>query len=119
MKQLTIKALFISAISALSMNVNAADSVYDKCVTDGDTIIKLGKEKGSDAARAFEQKSSLKDCYAELDKIEAKYGDKTKALNPSYVMTPEDRAKWARLFDSIDAKQFRGTAYLMGVYYRD
>ena len=119
MKQLTLKAFLISAVAALSLNAQAADSVYDMCVADGDMIIKLGKEKGAEAAREYEQKTSLNSCYKELDKIEAKYGDKTIARNPSYVMTPEDRAAWAKLFDSIDAKQFRGTAYLMGVYYRD
>jgi hypothetical protein len=116
MKKLTLQALFVSAIAMFSLNVQA--DVYNDCVTDGDTIVKLALEKGSTAAQAYEQKSSVKQCYAELDKIEATYGDKTKGLNPSSVMTPADRKKWARLFDSIDAKQFRGTAYLMGAYYR-
>lgn len=118
MKHLSVKALFVSAMAVFALNAQAAESVYDKCVADGDTIIQLGKDKGADAARAYEQKTSLKECYTALYNIEKKYGEKTKARNPYSVMTPEDKAKWARLFDSIDAKQYRGTHYLMNVYYR-
>ncbi len=116
MKKLTIKSLLVSVVMGVSLNAQAA--TYDECVADGDSIIKITKEKGSTDAEAYEQKTTVQQCHAELDKIEATYGDKTKGLNPSSVMTPEDRKRWARLFDSIDAKQFRGTAYLMGSYYR-
>ncbi len=116
MKRLTIKALSIAAIAALSFNVQA--SYYDDCVADGNNIIQIGKTEGAAAAEAHEQKTTLVQCFRELEKIEAKYGDKTKGLNPSSVMTPEDRKKWAVLFDAISAKQFRGVPYLRGVYYR-
>lgn len=117
MKQLTLKALFVAAVATFSLNAQAAESQYDMCVADGDTIVKLAREKGVEAARAYEQKTSVRECYKELDKIEATYGDKTKAVNPSSVMTPADRAKWAKLFDSIDAKLYRGTPYLQATYY--
>ena len=118
MKQLTLKALFISAVAALSMNVQAADSVYDQCVADAEQLISIGIKEGSTAARAYEQKTTVEQCMAELAKIEAKYGDKTIGLNPYSVMTPEDRAAWAKLFDSVDAKQFKGVRFLQAVYYR-
>ncbi len=118
MKQLTLKALFISAVAALSLNVQASVSVYDQCIADGDLVLKTGKEKGSTAAQAIDQKVSVRQCYAELTKIEAKYGDKIKGRNPSYFMTPKDRVTWSKLFSAIDYKQYRGTRYLMGVYYR-
>lgn len=122
MKQLTLKALFISAVAALSLNVQAADSVYDQCVADGNMVIKLGKEQGAKAAKAYEQKTTVAQCFGALDKMEAPYiaklGEKVKTHNPSYYMTPEDRLKWSKLFASIDAKQYRGVEYLMGVYYR-
>jgi len=118
MRQLTLKALFISAVAAFSMNVQAADDVYSQCIADAEQIIKLGAEGGAEAAQAYEQKTTVNACHQELNKIEAKYGDKTKGLNPHSVMTPEDRAKWAKLFDSIDAKQFKGVPYLQAVYYR-
>lgn len=117
MKKMTLKALFISAAVAMSANVQAED-VYSQCLADAETIIATAKKDGSTAAKAVEQKTTVEQCFAELDNIEAKYGDKTRAVNPSSVMTPEDRAKWAKLFDSIDAKQFRGTRYLMAAYYR-
>ena len=116
MKNLTIKALLISGVTFFSLNAQA--SVYDNCVADGDNIIKITKEKGSTGAQAYEQKTTVQQCYAELEVIEKKYGDKTKGVNPSSVMTPEDRKKWARLFDSIDAKKFRGTTFLMESYHR-
>ena len=118
MKQLTIKALFVSAVAALSMNVHAADDVYGQCIADAEKVIEIGKKDGGNAAREYEQKTTVEACMAELSKIEAKYGDKTKAVNPSSVMTPEDRAKWAKLFDAIDAKKYKGVRYLQAVYYR-
>ncbi|KUJ74976.1 hypothetical protein AVO42_06310 [Thiomicrospira sp. XS5] len=115
--KLTLQALFVAAVAAFTLNVQAAESKYDQCVADGDTIVKLAREKGATAARAYEQKTTVGECFAELSKIEATYGEKTLGLNPSYVMTPEDRARWAKLFDSIDAKQYRGTPYLQAAYY--
>ena len=117
MKQLTLKALFISAIAAFSLNVHASSN-YDLCIADGQNVLNTGKSEGSTAAEAIEQKMTIAQCFTELDKIEAKYGDKTKGLNPSSVMTPEDKLAWSNLFDAIDYKQFRGTAYMMAVYYR-
>lgn len=117
MKQLTLKALFVAAVATFSLNTQAAESSYEMCVADGDMIVKLAREKGSEAAQAYEQKTSIRECYKELNAIEAAYGDETKGLNPSSVMTPEDRSKWAKLFDSIDAKQYRGTPYLQASYY--
>jgi len=118
MKQLTLKALFISAVAAFSMNVQAADDVYGQCIADAEKIIELGTKAGATAAREYEQKTSVNACHKELNKIEAKYGDKTIGLNPHSVMTPEDRTKWAKLFDAIDAKQYMGVPYLQAVYYR-
>lgn len=117
MKQMTIKALFVSAIAAMSMNVQAAD-VAAQCIADAETVIATAGKDGGPAAKAVEQKTTVEECFAELAKIEAKYGDKTKGLNPSYVMTPEDKKAWAQLFEAIDAKKFTGTKYRMAVYYR-
>jgi len=117
MKHLTIKALFISAVTALSMNVQAAGT-YDQCLADAETVIATAQKDGGTAAREIEQKTTVEACMAELAAIEAKYGDKTKGLNPSSVMTPEDRLAWAKLFDAIDAKKFTGTRYNMASYYR-
>ncbi|WP_373017873.1 hypothetical protein [Thiomicrorhabdus sp.] len=118
MKHLTLKALFISAFAAVSLNVQAADDTYSQCLADAEHVIATAKKDGGPAAREIEQKTTVEACMAELDAIEAKYGDKTKGLNPSSVMTPEDRAKWAKLFDAIDAKKFTGTRYNMAAYYR-
>ena len=118
MKSLSIKALFISAFAVLSLNAQAADSTYNLCVADADALIATAKKDGIKAAKDYAQKTTLEDCYKELNAIEAKYGDKTKGLNPSAVMTPEDRAKWAKLFDSIDAKQYKGVPFLQASYYR-
>lgn len=126
MKHLTLKALFISAVAALSMNVQAADSsVYDQCVADGDMIVKLGKEQGAKAAKAYKQKTTVAQCFAELDKLGAapdilkRAGSKeaVETHNPSYYMTGAEKLQWAKLFSAIDHKQFRGVEYLMGVYY--
>lgn len=117
MKSLTLKALFVSAMATLSMNVYAADT-YNQCLSDAETLIDIAIKQGATAAREYEQKVEVADCRAELTKIEAKYGDKTIARNPSSVMTPDDRAKWAKLFDAIDAKNYKGVRYLQAVYYR-
>ncbi|MBO1924142.1 hypothetical protein [Thiomicrorhabdus sp. 6S3-12] len=117
MKKMTLKALFISAAVAMSANVQAEDA-YSQCLADAETVIATAKKDGSTAAKAVEQKTTVEQCYAEVDKIEAKYGDKTVAVNPSSVMTPEDRLKWSKLMDAIDAKKFKGTRYLMAAYYR-
>jgi ABC-type transporter MlaC component len=118
MKNLTLKALFVSAIAAMTMNVQAADDVYGQCIADAENVIATAKKDGSTAAQALEQKTDVATCMAELAKIEAKYGDKTVGLNPSSVMTPEDRAAWSKLFDAIDAKQFKGVPFLQASYYR-
>jgi len=118
MKQLTLKALFVSAIAVMSMNAQAADDVYNQCISDAENIIATAKKDGGTAARKIKQKTDVATCMGELSKIEAKYGDKTIAKNPSYVMTPDDRAKWAKLFDAIDAKQYKGVRFLQASYYR-
>lgn len=117
MKHLTLNALFAVAVAAFSLNAQAAESKYDMCVADGDTIVKMAREVGANEARTYEQKTTVGECHAELKKIEATYGDKTVAVNPSSVMTPADRLKWSKLFDAIDAKQYRGTPYLQAAYY--
>ncbi len=117
MKNLTLKALFISAIAVFSMSAQAA-STYDLCIADATALIEIAKEKGVTEAKAFEQKTTVLECHAELSKIEAKYGDKTKGLNPASVMTPEDRGAWAKLFNAIDAKEFKGVPFLQAAYYR-
>ncbi len=118
MKNLTLKALFISAIAAFSMNAQAEASVYDQCIADSEDLIALAVKEGSTAARAFEQKTEVAACMAELTAIEEKYGDKTKGVNPSSVMTPEDRKKWSALFDAIDTKNYKGVRYMQATYYR-
>ncbi|WP_130537231.1 hypothetical protein [Thiomicrorhabdus indica] len=117
MKHLTLKALFVSAVAAMSLNVQAAD-VYSQCLADAEKVITTAKAEGGPAARDIEQATTVEQCFAELNAIEAKYGDKTKGVNPSSVMTPEDRKKWAQLFEAIDAKKFTGTRYNMAAYYR-
>lgn len=116
MQKLTFKTLLVSALAVFSLSAQA--TTYDDCVADADNILKITKEKGSTDAQAYEQKTTVQQCHLELIKIESTYGDKTKGVNPSSVMTPEDRKKWAKLFDSIDTKQFSGTAFLMSSYYR-
>lgn len=118
MKHLTIKALFISAVAALSMNVQAADTTFDKCLADAEAVIATAQKEGGTAARAMEQSITVDECKAELTAMEEKYGDKTIGLNPSSVMTPEDRLAWSQLFEAIDAKRFTGTRYNMASYYR-
>lgn len=127
MKHLTLKALFVSAVAALSMNVQAAESsVYDQCIADGNKVIELGKTQGAKAAKAYKQKTTVAQCFAELDKLQQKpdilkrAGSKeaVETHNPSYYMTGAEKLEWAKLFAAIDAKQYRGVEYLMGVYYR-
>lgn len=118
MKQLSITALFVSAFAVLSFSAQAADSTYNMCIADADALVVKVKAEGTKAAKEMEQKTTVEDCYKELSAIEAKYGDKAKGLNPSYVMTPDDRAKWSKLFDSIDTKQFKGVPFLQASYYR-
>ncbi len=117
MKNLTLKGLFIAAIATTSMSLQAADT-YQLCIEDATNVIDVAVKKGSDAAQAVEQKVDVATCMSELSKIEAKYADKSAGLNPSSVMTPADRAKWAALFDAVDAKQYKGVRYLQAVYYR-
>lgn len=117
MKHLTLKALFVSAIAAMSLNVQAAD-VASQCLADAEKLIATAAKDGGPAARGIEQASTVEQCYAEVAKIEAKYGDKTKGVNPSSVMSPEDRKQWAQLMEAIDAKKFTGTRYNMAAYYR-
>ena len=116
MKNLTIKALFISA-AAFTMSVQAADTTYDKCLADAETIISTAQKDGGPAAREVDQLTTLDECKAELTSMEEKYAEQSVGLNPSSVMTPEDRLAWSRLFDAIDAKGFTGTRYLMASYY--
>ncbi|CAN8141526.1 Lysozyme inhibitor LprI N-terminal domain-containing protein [uncultured Thiomicrorhabdus sp.] len=118
MKTMTLKALVISAAVAGSANVQAADDVYGQCLADARTIVETTVKDGSTAAKALEQKTTVEQCFAELDKIEAKYGDKTRAVNPSSVMSAEDKLKWAKLFNAIDAKKFTGQEYRFAAYYR-
>ena len=118
MKHLTIKALFISAVAALSINVQAADTTYDNCLADAELLISTAQKEGGPAAREVAQKTTVDECKAALTAMEDKYGDKTKGLNPSSVMTPEDRLAWAKLFEAIDTKKFTGTRYNMAAYYR-
>ncbi|MBN2646543.1 MAG: hypothetical protein JXR44_02015 [Thiotrichales bacterium] len=117
MKNMTLKALFISAALAVSANAQAED-VYAQCLADAEMLIAAAKKEGSTVAKGLEQKTTVEQCYAEVDKIEAKYGDKTRALNPYSVMTSDDRLKWAKIMDAIDAKKFSGTRFLMAAYYR-
>lgn len=118
MKQLSITALFVSAFAVLSFNASAADSTYNQCISDAEALIVKVKASGQAAAKEMEQKTTVQECHQELSAIEAKYGDKTKGLNPSYVMTPDDRAKWSKLFEAIDTKEFKGVAFMQASYYR-
>jgi len=117
MKKITLKALLISAVAAVSMNAQAADT-YSLCLADAENVINTAVKEGSTVAQALEQKTDVAACMAELSKIEEKYADKSVGLNPSSVMTPDDRAKWSALFDAVDAKQYKGVRYLQAVYYR-
>jgi len=115
MKNLSLKALFVTAMAAFAMNAQASN--YDACIADAEKVISLAMTTGVTAAKDYEQKTTVQECHAELTAIEAKYGDKTKGVNPSSVMTNEDRAKWAKLFDSIDAKEYKGVPFLIAAYY--
>ncbi|UQB41456.1 hypothetical protein JX580_07110 [Thiomicrospira microaerophila] len=126
MKQLTLKALFLSGVAAFSMNVHAS-SVYEQCVSDAKMLIEAGIKGGNTAAREVQQKATLDQCKAELTAMEQKYKSQWKftaadgkeyVKAPYSVMTPEDREKWAILFNAIDTKNFMGVRYLMAVYYR-
>ncbi|HEY9017334.1 hypothetical protein [Thiomicrospira sp.] len=125
MKQLTLKALFLSGVAAFSMNVHAS-SVYDQCVDDAQKLIAAGIEGGNTAAREVQQSTTVDQCKAALTEIEAKYEGQFKfekdgkeyVRAPYSVMTAEDREMWATLFNAIDTKNFMGVRYLMAVYYR-
>lgn len=117
MKNLTLKTLFISAVATLSMSAQAADT-YSLCIADAENVINTAVKEGSTVARGLEQQIDIAECKAELSKIEEKYADQSVGLNPSSVMTPQDRAKWSALFDAIDAKKYKGVRYLQAVYYR-
>lgn len=125
MKQLTLKALFLSGVAAFTMNAHAA-SVYDQCISDAKQLIEAGIQGGNTAAREVQQSVTLDQCKAELTAIETKYESqwryekdgKQYVRAPYSVMTPEDRMKWATLFNAIDTKNFMGVRYLMAVYYR-
>jgi hypothetical protein len=125
MKQLTLKALFLSGVAAFSMNAQAS-TVYDQCLSDAAKLIEIGKTEGLTGARAFEQSVTVDQCKAELTAMEEKYADKWKfekdgkqyVRAPYSVMTADDRKKWADLFNAIDTKRFLGVRFLMAVYYR-
>ncbi|WP_044409636.1 hypothetical protein [Thiomicrospira microaerophila] len=126
MKQLTLKALFLSGVAAFSMNVHAS-SVYEQCVSDAKTLIEAAIVGGTPAAREVQQKSTVDQCRAELTRMEQQYKSQWKftaadgkqyVKAPYSVMTPEDREKWAILFNAIDTKNFMGVRYLMAAYYR-
>ncbi|VAW48507.1 hypothetical protein MNBD_GAMMA04-1731 [hydrothermal vent metagenome] len=117
MKNLTLKGLFIAVIATTSMSLQAANT-YQLCLEDAENVINIAVKEGSNAAEAVEQKVDVAACMTELANIEAKYADKSVGLNPSSVMTPADRAKWAALFNAVDAKQYKGVRYLQAVYYR-
>lgn len=117
MKNITLKSLFMSAIVIASMNAQAMNT-YQLCLDDAEHVISTAVKEGSDAAQAIEQKVDVAACMNELSQIEEKYADKIAGVNPSSVMTPSDRAKWAKLFDAVDAKQYKGVRYLQAVYYR-
>ncbi len=117
MKNITLKSLFMSAIIVASVNVQAMNT-YQLCLDDAEHVINTAIKEGSDAAQAIEQKVDVETCMGELAKIEAKYAGQTAGLNPYSVMSPSDRAKWAKLFDAVDAKQYKGVRYLQAVYYR-
>lgn len=126
MKQLTLKALFLSGVAAFSMNAQAA-SVYDQCISDAKNLIEAGIQGGNTAAREVTQSVTVDQCRAELTKMEVKYENQWRYTKdgkeyvraPYSVMTPEDRLKWATLFNAIDTKNFMGVRYLMAVYYRE
>lgn len=125
MKQLTLKALFLSAVAAFSVNANAS-SVYDQCVSDAAKLIEAGKNGGLNAAKEVQQSTTLDQCKAALTEIEAKYENKWRyeengkqyVVAPYSVMSEADREQWATLFNAIDTKNFMGVRFLMAVYYR-
>lgn len=125
MKQLTLKALFLSGVAAFTMNAQAS-TVYDQCLSDAAQLIEIGIADGLTGAREFEQSVSIDQCKAELTAMEEKYADQWKfekdgkqyVRAPYSVMTPEDRKKWATLFNAIDTKNYLGVRFLMAVYYR-
>ncbi len=117
MKNVTLKSLFMSAIIVVSMNVQAMNT-YQLCLDDAENVINTAVKEGSNAAEAIDQNVDVAACMAELSKIEDKYAGQTAGLNPSSVMSSSDRAKWAKLFDAVDAKQYKGGRYLQAVYYR-
>jgi ABC-type transporter MlaC component len=125
MKQLTLKALFLSGVAAFSMNAQAA-SVYDQCLSDAAKLIEVGISGGLTAAKQVQQSTTIEQCKAELTAMETKYENKwhyeangKKYVRAPYsVMTPEDREKWATLFNAIDTKNYMGVRFLLAVYYR-
>ncbi len=118
MKQVTATVLMMFSMLMISTHIHAKESVYDRCVADAEMLIKIGKQDGATAARKYPQKTTVAACMKELAMIEAKYGEKTKGVNPYSVMTPDDRQKWATLFDAVDVKNFKGVRFLQAVYYR-
>lgn len=125
MKQLTLKALFVTAVAAFSLNAQASD-VYDSCLSDAAKLIEIGIKDGLSGAQAFEQSVTVDQCKAELTAIENKYADQWKftkdgkeyVVAPYSVMSTDDRKRWADLFNAIDTKNYMGVRFLMAVYYR-
>ncbi len=123
MKKLTLKALFAAAFALAAANAQAGASVYDQCLQDGEKLIEAAKTQGRNAYEKVKQTTTLDQCKAELTKMEeaamkrAGVDPKNNTKNPYVYMTGEERVKWSKLWEAVDAKQGRGVRYLQNAWY--
>ncbi|WP_294945968.1 hypothetical protein [Sulfurivirga sp.] len=122
MKKLTLKALFAAAFALAAVNAQAGDSQYDKCITEGEKLIEAAKKEGRKAADNVDEQL-LASCKAELTKMEvaamkrAGVDPAKNTHNPYKFMTGEERVKWSKLWEAVDAMQGRGVRFLQNAWY--
>ena len=121
MKKLTLKALFAAAFAVAAVNAQAGGT-YDKCVAEGEKLIEAAKKDGRAVAENVDEKL-LASCKAELTNMEvaamkrAGVDPAKNTKNPYHYMTGEERVKWSKLWEAVDAMQGRGVRFLQNAWY--
>ncbi len=122
MKKLTLKALFVAGFAFAAASAYAGESVYDKCLSEGEKLIEAAKTHGRAAADNVDE-NLLASCKAELTKMEvaamkrAGVDPEQNTHNPYKFMTGEERVKWSKLWEAVDAMQGRGVRFLQNAWY--
>lgn len=122
MKKLTLKALFATAFTVAAVSAQAGESVYEKCVATGEQLIEAAKTKGRTANEGVSEEE-LATCKAELTKMEeaamkrAGVDPAKNTKNPYAYMTGDERVRWSKLWEAVDAMQGRGVRYLQNAWY--